>query len=305
MVPGDTLWRVATRFLGTGTRWPAIYDANKSMIEKAAKNHGLASSDHGHWIFPGTRIHVGPGGLLNTLRGRPQPLPNPEVGRPVTHPADCSKGAFLIAARGSGETNNEGQQDLGGTAKKPSALTLLFNDLNSPVGSTGVYGVPYAAVDALTFLSDTGPSRHRRVPDSTQFGAIQLAAAVRAQAECPNHQKIFLAGYSQGALVVREALALLPPDVRSRISGIALFGDPIVPRRLGPEVPADLAGRTTSQCADGDPVCDPSLSEVSRGAALALCGVGGLAGRFTRCRHFSYSGGAADLAAAFLRARGQ
>ncbi|MFJ1998399.1 cutinase family protein [Streptomyces asiaticus] len=265
------------------------------MIEKSAKNHGLASSDHGHLIFPGTRVRVGTGGLLNTLR--------PEVGETATGRADCSKGAFLIAARGSGETNNEGQQNLGGTAKKPSALTVLFNKLNRPVGSTGVYGVPYAAVDAGRFFLDTGPSGHRRVPDSTQFGAIQLASAVRAQAECPNHQKIFLAGYSQGAIVVREALALLSPDIRDRISGIALFGDPIIPERLGPEVPRDL--RTISPCEPGDPICDRSLSAPRRRGALLAC-TKGLIGSLSTCAHFAYSGEPADRAAAFLMGvRGQ
>lgn len=53
---GDTLWIIAKRFLGSGSKWKSLYSANKSAIEKAAKNHGYASSATGHWIFPGTKL---------------------------------------------------------------------------------------------------------------------------------------------------------------------------------------------------------------------------------------------------------
>lgn len=55
---GDTLWAIAKRHLGSGTKWKTIYNANKSAIEKAAKNRGYKSSATGHWIFPGTKLTI-------------------------------------------------------------------------------------------------------------------------------------------------------------------------------------------------------------------------------------------------------
>ena len=57
-VSGDTLWGIASRKLGSGTKWTKIYDANASTIEAAAKKHGKSSSDHGHWIWPGTTLSI-------------------------------------------------------------------------------------------------------------------------------------------------------------------------------------------------------------------------------------------------------
>lgn len=58
IVSGDTLWGIASRKLGSGAKWTAIYDANASTIEAAAKKYGKSSSDHGHWIYPGTTITI-------------------------------------------------------------------------------------------------------------------------------------------------------------------------------------------------------------------------------------------------------
>ena len=35
-----------------------LYEKNKTVIEKAAKKHGKKSSDHGHWIWPGTKLTI-------------------------------------------------------------------------------------------------------------------------------------------------------------------------------------------------------------------------------------------------------
>lgn len=58
IVRGDTLWGIAKKKLGSGTKWPTIYNANKSVIEAAAKKYGRASSSNGHWIYPGTKIII-------------------------------------------------------------------------------------------------------------------------------------------------------------------------------------------------------------------------------------------------------
>lgn len=58
VVSGDTLWGIAARKLGSGTKWTQIYDANKDTIEQWARNHGKSSSDHGHWIWPGEPLTI-------------------------------------------------------------------------------------------------------------------------------------------------------------------------------------------------------------------------------------------------------
>lgn len=54
VVSGDTLWGIAERHCGGSGNWTKLYDANAGTIEAAAAAHGKSSSDHGHWIWPGT-----------------------------------------------------------------------------------------------------------------------------------------------------------------------------------------------------------------------------------------------------------
>lgn len=58
IVKGDTLWDISKRFLGSGTRWNEIYNLNKEAIENTAKKYGKKSSNNGHWIYPGTKLHI-------------------------------------------------------------------------------------------------------------------------------------------------------------------------------------------------------------------------------------------------------
>lgn len=55
---GDTLWEIAEKFLGKGTKWKEIYNLNKAIIEATAKKRGMKSSDTGWWIFPGCKIKI-------------------------------------------------------------------------------------------------------------------------------------------------------------------------------------------------------------------------------------------------------
>lgn len=53
---GDCLMYIARKQLGDGSRWKSIYNLNKSVIEKTAKEHG--KSGNGHWIFPGMKLNL-------------------------------------------------------------------------------------------------------------------------------------------------------------------------------------------------------------------------------------------------------
>ena len=55
---GDTLSKIAQQYLGDGTKWKTIYDANKDIIESTAKKHGHKSSNNGQLIFPGVTLSI-------------------------------------------------------------------------------------------------------------------------------------------------------------------------------------------------------------------------------------------------------
>ncbi len=57
-VKGDTLWAIAERFLGNGSRWPEIYNLNQQIIETVAKNNGYQSSEYGQRLVPGTWLEI-------------------------------------------------------------------------------------------------------------------------------------------------------------------------------------------------------------------------------------------------------
>ena len=54
IVRGDTLCGISRKKYKTESKWRNIYNANKKVIEAAAKKHGRRNSDNGHWIYPGT-----------------------------------------------------------------------------------------------------------------------------------------------------------------------------------------------------------------------------------------------------------
>lgn len=53
VVSGNNLHTIAAHFYGSSSGWLQIYQRNRDVIESTARAHGYASSDNGHWIFPG------------------------------------------------------------------------------------------------------------------------------------------------------------------------------------------------------------------------------------------------------------
>lgn len=82
VVSGDTLWAIAKRYLGSGTRYTEIYNANSGIIESTAKAHGKSSSSNGHWIWPGEVLTI-PGGesTQTSTSVRRVGTSNPELGK--------------------------------------------------------------------------------------------------------------------------------------------------------------------------------------------------------------------------------
>lgn len=58
VVTGDTLWGISKQNYGDGSQYPKIYNANSATIESTAQSHGKASSENGHWIYPGEVLTI-------------------------------------------------------------------------------------------------------------------------------------------------------------------------------------------------------------------------------------------------------
>lgn len=55
---GDTLWKIAEKKLGAGSKWKTIYNANKQIIESTAKKHGRKSSSNGKYLYAGVKLTI-------------------------------------------------------------------------------------------------------------------------------------------------------------------------------------------------------------------------------------------------------
>jgi LysM repeat protein len=55
---GDTLWSIAKKYYGSGSKWQNIWNKNKSILDSTAKKHGKKDSSKGHWIYPGTVLTI-------------------------------------------------------------------------------------------------------------------------------------------------------------------------------------------------------------------------------------------------------
>ena len=58
IVAGDTLTTIAKKFYDDGNKWKLIYDKNKDLIEKTAKDMGKPSSQGGNYIWAGVTLVI-------------------------------------------------------------------------------------------------------------------------------------------------------------------------------------------------------------------------------------------------------
>lgn len=117
-------------------------------------------------------------------------------------------------------------------------------------------------------------------PWSASVGNWDLVEHLKSQAaSCPN-QVFVLAGYSQGANVVDNAIgvgsdgalvggptvAVVPTSIEPRVKAVLLYGNPIRGFPTYRQVTGTYQPRTRDDCAVGDPICGGGWDANAHGA---------------------------------------
>jgi hypothetical protein len=183
--------------------------------------------------------------------------------------ATCTPILF-IGVRGSGEPAGLG-----------TTIQDTYNNfVASETQSTSLYVLPYAASPVPVI--NRGASVSAFI-NSVNAGKVMLVNYLNTQvAQCPT-QKIVVAGYSQGGLVVVEAMRTLSVATMNHVAGIALLGEPAFDPQFAGNVgtyskndsgivstftsiyksqsylPATVSGKSKSYCLAYDPVCNYSI----------------------------------------------
>ncbi|HUR01469.1 MAG TPA: cutinase family protein [Nonomuraea sp.] len=190
------------------------------------------------------------------------PAPGAVATKTVRAGLECAP-YLIIGLRGSAQAMDDplGMSGVTGTYAR-EALNKL------PADRTKTYSLPYPAwgVTLKGFLPSVNEGRW--------ILTIALRRLVRM---CPG-MNIGLIGYSQGAMVINQALPMLDAEERKAVRAVMMISDPqsagdtsydatVAPTgapgsRMGGGIlgrktlPADIQARTTDFCIVGDPVCD-------------------------------------------------
>jgi hypothetical protein len=164
----------------------------------------------------------------------------PIVAPPPARAATGCVDFLLLGSRGSGEEKPDPAKHHSGLGSTLDKLSDFFRSDVAPRGATyDVWANPYDAVpvsgswrgylnDLLLPVPVTSLSPYRR---SLSQGEQYLTDKINTftAGSCASTTKLILAGYSQGAqatATVYQNLVKKDPGLRSKILGVALFGDP-------------------------------------------------------------------------------
>ncbi|KAI0517587.1 cutinase-domain-containing protein [Xylaria bambusicola] len=122
-------------------------------------------------------------------------------------------------------------------------------------GLKSVFGVTNVATQGVNYY---GLAEGNYYPGGAPpWGIYDMQAIITSAAACP-HSKIVVSGYSQGAAIVHRAIEGLPAATRSRIAGVATFGDTQT-LQDGGRVKGYPANQTLIICNSGDIICTGML----------------------------------------------
>jgi hypothetical protein len=183
--------------------------------------------------------------------------------------SQCGRQVQVIGVRGSGETDNGGP----GKTVGPFIKDLEAQADPGAVRGEGLYytAVPIIDWKLVLFGASTKSLEYKLSVDN---GVASLVKLVYQRVKQCGSTKLVLAGYSQGAHVIRDALGKLK-SVSSHIGAVVLFGDPhfdphsdaavveggFDPKRHGVlglpdhDFPAAFAPHVATYCRDGDLIC--------------------------------------------------
>jgi Cutinase len=171
---------------------------------------------------------------------------------------------IVIGARESGSPAGT-QRNFGFTGA--AVLATLTSELGGQRSITP-FGLSYPALSTDTIFND-----YEAYFGGVDFGVQKLIDATeRIVSSCRSW--IVLAGYSQGALVIRKALPQMSSVARSRIAGVALLGDPARSSKDGAirrgESEASSAGlyEAVESVSPVPPLKGPTWSWCNRGDAI-------------------------------------
>ncbi|KAH7311346.1 cutinase-domain-containing protein [Stachybotrys elegans] len=158
----------------------------------------------------------------------------PPFGQPVTpRPGDVPSGCSpfeILSARGTSESGKFGYR----------VGDPVIGNVTAVLNGARGYPVQYPA--SIDF--DSG------IPIGARDVANRLASQSRL---CPD-QTFSLIGYSQGAMVIRAALDLIPASLFPKIKSLVFFGDPY----YQDPIPGALTAKLLENCATGDNICNSS-----------------------------------------------
>jgi Mg-chelatase subunit ChlD len=210
--------------------------------------------------------------------------------------AGCPEYEF-IGARGSGESAQPNTSYPAYAADNHYGMgTVIFDTYSRLIGLVGAdrvaaYGVHYPAVGLTDSISDymnaAGAFLHIEplgsYTDSVRQGTQDVQNHIESMHASCASTRFILAGYSQGAQAVGDALQTMPAADRQLVAGATFFGDPLFNAEswsskasdsehfgvLGvrSEWDASLFGHVFSYCQPHDPICG-----ISKKASIPLVG---------------------------------
>lgn len=119
VVKGDSLWNIAKRFLGSGTQYITIYNANVNVIESTARAHGKPNANNGEtkgwWIWPGEVLIIPGAGTQDaitvTKSVKAVGISNPKLGEKIAKQVTAF--SYTDVASGQSDSISITMQDIG------------------------------------------------------------------------------------------------------------------------------------------------------------------------------------------------
>jgi hypothetical protein len=213
-------------------------------------------------------------------------VPNPnriKVYIPVDDPVvDTEEKAVVASPKKASSSGGSTGRLVGGNSAGCKPVTLIFArgtwDL---LGMGIIVGPEFAsalkakgvnvAVEPLNYPAKAGGISTAMTGTNPAIKTF-VDAANQAVTKCPQ-TKLVLSGYSQGAMILHDALPKMSKETRAHTAAVVTFGDP-----FHDAFPADIKGKYKVFCKSDDPICE--YIGTGKGSHLSYMSVAGDAASF-------------------------